>query len=183
MPFTHVKAFLNKLTESVANSHSNDFITSTDISATKRGLDIVPQSSVLDDEADTTTSGPIKIGSRVVDATLTSIAVGDRADLISDTFRRILINQTFNIGAQISIPFVGSPAARIDSTPLAGRKKIILVNIGSRSMFLGFTSGLTVNNGLEIEKDSIFDEFFGEGIPLFLISAGNGTNAVFMEMG
>lgn len=40
MPFAHIKAFLTKITETDAK-HSSDYVTSTDIGATKRALDVI----------------------------------------------------------------------------------------------------------------------------------------------
>ena len=48
MPFAHVKAFLNKLAQSVASPHSTDWITSTDVPTNKRAFDVnVKDESVI----------------------------------------------------------------------------------------------------------------------------------------
>jgi len=40
MPFTHVKAFLNKLAQDLSSPHSTDYITSSDVPTNKRAMDV-----------------------------------------------------------------------------------------------------------------------------------------------
>lgn len=138
---------------------------------------------IADGSADA--GGPLKVGTRTVDqasalpVTIDSVV----ADMISDLYRRLHINRAFNIGGQVVADTVTITAAQVDTTPLAGRQKIYIQNQGNQSIFLGFTSAVTSLTGLEIPRGFMFDDLWGESIPVFLIS-GTGTQAIrFLEVG
>lgn len=136
---------------------------------------------VADDAADS--FGSLKVGSRAM-ATLSAVsATNDRADLISDMYRRIYVNSSPNIAANLLKPTVSDIASQADATPLAGRKKVLVQNLSDKSIYLGVDNTVTVLTGIEIPKKGDFDTEWGENIEMWLISAaGITSNVRILEM-
>lgn len=93
------------------------------------------------------------------------------------------IRSAFNVGGQVVADTVTAAAAQIDTTPLVGRQKIYIQNLGNQSIFLGFDASVTVLTGLEIPKGFMFDDLWGETIPVFLISTIGTQTIRFLEVG
>lgn len=135
------------------------------------------RSEVADDAADS--GNPIKVGSRAVDGALSAIsASNDRADLISDMYRRVWMNDSANISVKNSAASVTTTAAEIVSSPLAGRRFITIQNRGNGDVYMGFDNTVTSSNGLVIPKGSSYTEKLGEDIDIWLISTDAGGEDV-----
>lgn len=129
--------------------------------------------SVADDAPDA--YNPIKVGSRSAPGPLTPLSnSNDRADLISDLYRRIYINDSSNIGLQSNDAgaISANTATQIAVTALGGRRRMIVQNRAKFSVFLGQT-GVTVNSGLEIRGGQSMNLDIGPDVPVFIIAAQN----------
>ena len=132
---------------------------------------------LADDAVDA--GGSLKVGSKVQPVTLTAVsAAGDRADLASDKYRRVHINDSCNIAAKPFSPVVTNTATQFAVTAQVGRKRLIIQNLSDKDIFLGVSNALTTANGLRIAKGATFDENWGEGLPIWLIAATGITSDV-----
>lgn len=124
------------------------------------------QGDVADDDADS--GNPLKVGSRTVDGVLGQIASGDRADMISDRYRRVYVNSSAAIAVQSSVASVTATAGPLMGTPLSGRRKVVIQNQGSKEVYLG---GATVSsaNGLEVKRRASIELELGEDVALYAV--------------
>ena len=127
---------------------------------------------------DTDSENPLKVGSRArfgnpLPAISTS---GDKADLISDEYRRIYTHNSAAVnianGAQ-SVDNVLETIMNSTGSNLTGRIEVMVQNRGGKSIFVGAT-GVSAANGIEIDKKSTLNLKLGDRIDLYAI----GTSAV-----
>jgi hypothetical protein len=144
---------------------------------------VAPVGNVADDAADA--GSPIKVGSRAVSGALAAVsATGDRADLLSDLYRRVWINDSPNIG-------VASAAVSVDTTvggialpasALAGRRRMIIQNnSSSQDVFVGPT-GVTAASGLIVPKKGSLALEIGENVALFGITSASSANVRVFQL-
>jgi len=144
--------------------------------------DIDIQSAVADDEVDT--ENPLKMGSRSVFGLLSAIsASGDKANLISDKYRRIYVNDSYQIGLKNSAATVSTTAAELASTPLAGRREIEIYNNSNKPIYLGFDNTVTSVNGFPIQPCSSYVVELGEDLDIWAIGEVASQNVRLIEIG
>ena len=125
---------------------------------------------INDDAADS--GGSLKVGSRshFASSALTALSTdGDRADLLSDAYRRVYINDAPNISAACVAVSVGTSEAALPAANLAGRTRMLVQNNGNVSIYVGPT-GVTTATGIEVSKGSTLALEAGQAINLFAIS-------------
>ncbi len=154
----------------------------SEISGSSGDLSVV--GNVADDAADS--GSPVKIGSRALDGASALSAISganDRADAVSDLYRRLWVNDSANVGVASVEVSVATTETAVPATELAGRKLLILQNQSNTgSIFVGPT-GVTISTGLEIPKRGSLEIPAGEGIALFgIVSSGTSACRVF-ELG
>lgn len=138
-----------------------------------------PVGNVADDAADS--ENPVKVGSRAETGALTAVADGDRADLLSDGFRRIYVNNSSNITVEETAVSVGTSATALPATNLTGRKKIYIQNLASAPIFLG-GSGVTTSNGIRIAAGAVWEDEVGDDVNLFAIKAAGTADVRVLEL-
>lgn len=137
---------------------------------------------IADDAADS--GGSLKAGSRSVDGLLTAVsATSDRADLISDMYRRVWTNDAPNVGQGYGALTVAAVAAEVLGTPLSGRTRILVQNLGDKAVYAGFDVSVTALNGIKIPKNASMELPFGEDLDLFMISASGSQDVRYFELG
>lgn len=138
---------------------------------------------VADDAPDT--ENPLKIGYRATNAVLSALsATGDKANAISDMYRRNYINEAGNVGWKVTAVGVTNTAAELGATPQAGRKKMLIQNLSSVSVYVGPANTVTTANGFEIPKDSAFEFELGENLDIWAIAATAGPHNIrYLEIG
>lgn len=165
-------------------SHTTDSIQigdGTDLLAVNADGSINVQSSVSGNVADNAadSGNPIKIGSRAYDGSsaLAALDAGDRADMLSDLYRRIFINDAPNVSVANAAFSVDTTAGGValGSNP-AGRTRILIQNNGDKSIFVG-AGTVTAANGLEVAKGATLALEAGEALALKAI-AESGTQDV-----
>lgn len=133
---------------------------------------------VADDAADS--GNPLKTGTRAVSGALAAVsATGDRADSISDLYRRHWVNTSANIAGSNAAVSVDTTAGGIAvfASPLAGRRKVQVQNLGNKAIFIGFGT-VTAANGMRIAGGATQTlEDFGPDLALKAI-AESGTQDV-----
>jgi len=137
-----------------------------------------PVGSVDDDGADT--EFPVKMGSKALSGALSAVsASGDRANMISDLYRRIYINDSPNIAAAAADFDVDNTVGGIalPTAALAGRRRMFIQNLGSNDVYLG-PSGVTTTSGFRLAKGSTVSLELGQNVALFGISGSATLNDV-----
>lgn len=132
---------------------------------------------VADDAADS--GNPMKIGTRAVSGALAAVsATGDRADAISDLYRRMWVNTAPNIAGSNAAVSVDTTAGGVAlfASPLAGRRKVEVQNLGNKAIFIG-TGTVTSSNGVRIAAGGTYSTDLGPDIALKAI-AETGTQDV-----
>lgn len=123
---------------------------------------------IADDAVDS--GNPLKIGFRAL-STLTAVsASGDRADAISDLYRRQYVNNSPNIGWKASTENATASALQILATALAGRKKVIIQNKGTKKIYVGNDNTVTTSSGFEIGVGQTWEIDFGQNLQVWVIS-------------
>lgn len=155
------------------NIASSDIDLQVDLDLTNLTADDAP-----DDE------NPLKIGFRAHDASSALGAVsadGDKANGISDLYRRQFINDAPNIGVNNESVTVGVTAVALPTTALAGRTRMMVQNVGTKSIFIGDGS-VTTANGIEVSKGGTLSLEVGEGVSLSAISGTAGQDVRVFEL-
>lgn len=143
------------------------------------GLWTVPVGTVADDAADD--ENPVKVGSRSVDGLLATVADGDRADLLSDSYRRIWVNKAGNVAISAAASTVGIAEVELAAVPTGGRISILVQNLGSKPIFLGPT-GVTTASGIALAPRANVSLDLGEDVNIFAISGTAGQDVRVMEL-
>jgi hypothetical protein len=146
---------------------------------TRGGLWTVPVGTVADDAADS--ENPVKVGSRAETGALTAVSDGDRADLLSDDFRRVWVNSGANVSVDETVVSVTTTATALPATALTGRRKIYIQNLDNAPIFLG-GSGVTIANGLRIAAGAVFEDEVGDDIGLFAIVSAGTAEVRILEL-
>lgn len=141
------------------------------------GLWTVPVGSVDDDAADT--ENPVKVGSKAPSGALAAVsATGDRANVISDMYRRIYINDSPNIAVLGGAVVVGNvTAVALPTTALAGRRRAFIQNLGSNDIYVG-ASGVTTATGMRVAKGATLSMEIGQNVDVYAIASSGASNDV-----
>lgn len=138
-------------------------------------LNVSPLGNVADDAVDS--GNPVKIGSRAVSGALTAVsASGDRADLLSDLYRRIWVNTAPNIAgsnAAVSITDAAGGTS-VFASPLPGRRRVLVQNLDNKAIYLGFGT-VTQANGIRVASNASWSDELGPNIDLKAISEAGET--------
>jgi len=140
---------------------------------------VAPVGTVADSVADT--ENPVKVGTKVMQ-TLSSVPLnGDRANAISDMYRRLYIHDAPNraiLGTPVSVL---ATATALPAANLPGRTRVSVQNRGNKSVFIGHST-VTLANGTEIAAggSAIFEA--GDQVNLFAISGTAGQDVRVLEL-
>jgi len=138
-------------------------------------LDVV--GNVADDGVDS--GNPLKVGSRAVSGALTALsATGDRADLLSDLYRRVWVNDSPNVASKLSTVTVSTTVAQIAATAQPGRKRIMIQNLSTKPIYIGPTNAVTAADGIRINKNTTMELPWGPDLPVWAISVAGVTSDV-----
>lgn len=135
-----------------------------------------PVGTVADDAADT--ENPIKVGSRALGGALAAIASGDRADMISDLYRRVYVNDSYNIAMLATAVNVTNTAVELIPTALGGRRQMVIQNLSNREIFIGPANTVTTANGFRIAAGATIGLDLGPNVTVWAIAANAGPFGV-----
>lgn len=135
-------------------------------------------------DGDVDNEDPLKMGSHAYDQSSVwgSVDAGDKANLASDVYRRIIMNDAPNLEIKASAVSVGLTAVNLTSTPIAGRMRINIQNNGDKSIFIGHAA-VTTSTGIEVSKGSTLSMEIGEGINPYAISTAAAQDVRVLELG
>jgi hypothetical protein len=147
------------------------------------GLWSVPVGSVDDDDVDS--EYPVKVGSRSEWGLLPALSAdGDRADLISDKYRRAYANTGSNIAANNQAVVVDDEAAVLlaAGSQLDGRRTYMVQNLGNRPIYIGKDVNVTTANGLRVAAGATLSVELGQDVALYAISTNDGQDVRLFEL-
>ena len=128
----------------------------------------VPVGTVADGVADN--ENPVKIGSKTVWGALVTTAVnGDRANLISDKFRRVYVNNGANIGIVPQPVTVTDTPVALPTTPQAGRRQLLIQNLYNRPIYVGGVT-VAVTTGFRVAAGATITLEAGQDIAVYAIA-------------
>lgn len=135
--------------------------------------------TAADDATDS--ENPVKIGSRALSGALAAVsASGSRADMVSDMYRRIMINDSPNISVNSRVLTVGAFEVAFP-TASPGRRRIMVQNTSSKDIYVGPT-GLTISTGLQIARGATLSLEIGQNVNLFAIASSAGNDVRIFEL-
>lgn len=147
-----------------------------DVNLKSTGIGFQVQGDVADDAVDA--GNPVKIGTRAVSGALTAVsAAGDRADAVSDVYRRIFINDSPNIGVATAASAITDTAAAILVAALAGRRRMILQNTGNAEVYVGGAS-VSSTNGLLVPRGGSLTLEIGPDVALNAVCATGKSSSL-----
>jgi hypothetical protein len=137
---------------------------------------------LADDAVDA--ENPLKVGSQSKSGLLTAIsASGDKANLLSDMYRRIFTNDAPNVAGGYGTASVTNAAAAIVAAS-AGRQSLLIQNNSATDFFVGTDASVTTANGVKVAKGGSIEVKIGQNINLFAIAASAGPhNARYLQLG
>jgi len=145
-------------------------------------VDLDLSNFVADDAPDT--ENPLKVGTRAKDGLLAAISASDdKADMISDMYRRLWVNNAPNVGWAVTQEAVAAVAAQKLAVPTPGRQRLLVQNQGDKSIWIGETVAVAVGDGFEVPKYSTLEIPFGEDLDIFAISTSGTQDVRWVELG
>lgn len=150
---------------------------------TSGALNVIPLGGIADDGVDS--GNPIKVGSRAVSGALTAVSTtGDRADLLSDLYRRVWVNTAPNVAGSNAAVTVDDTVGGVAlfASPLAGRRIVEIQNLGSKEIYMGFGT-VTTANGVRISGGATYQTELGPDLALKAIAGtGNTVNCRVLQL-
>jgi hypothetical protein len=91
-----------------------------------------------------------------------------------------------NTALENKVVTVGVTAVQLDASPLASRKRIMIQNDGSKSIFIG-ASDVTADNtaatgGIRLNKGAVLEWELGPGVAVYAISTDAGQDVRVLEI-
>jgi len=143
----------------------------------------VPVGTVADDVADT--ENPVKVGSKSVAGPLSAItSANNRANLISDKYRRVYVNDSANVAAKAQAVSVTNTAATLLATAsqLSGRKTYMIQNLGNKAIFIGNDATVTDASGFRISAGASLSVDLGPDVQLFAFAVSGTQDVRLLEV-
>lgn len=137
---------------------------------------------VADDAADS--GNPIKVGTRALSGALAAVSTtGDRADMISDLYRRLRVNNTPNVAGSNAAVAVDTTVGGVAvfASPLAGRVKAEVQNLGSKAIYIGFGTVSAVN-GTRIAAGATYTTDIGPDLALKAIAESGSQDVRVLQL-
>lgn len=113
-----------------------------------------------------------------------SVKIGDGTDFLA-------INADGSINAQfteagyaswkVTTASVGASEVQLVSTPLTGRTRVEIQNLGHKDVWIRQITGVSTSNGLKIPKGSSFEQALDAGASIFAISDGASADLRIAE--
>jgi len=134
---------------------------------------------VADDDTDA--GKPIKIGSRAISGLLGVVQTGDRADVISDLYRRIRTTSAPNISLAANTVSIPDTTATLICTSIAGRERVLVQNLGGKAMYVG-GSAVATTTGVRIAAGANMEIPLGPSVDLYGISSSGALDVRFLQV-
>lgn len=144
--------------------------------------------SRFDGEVDSiTTDGrdrAVKMGTRTVAAPLEVTSAGVRADMISDIFRRVYINDSPNVEFACDNVAVDTTVGGVQlaASAIVSRRRILIQNLASQPIFVG-PSGVTTLSGLRVAGGATLVLEAGPSLDFYAVAATGTADVRVFELG
>lgn len=151
------------------------------LSTSRGALWTTPVGTAADGAADD--EYPVKIGFRAM-STLTAVDANDRADGITDLYRRQWVNDSADIAATNAATSVDDTVGgtQLKVAALACRRNIMIQNLDNKAIYVGLT-GVTAATGMRIGAGASMMLDVGPNIDLYAIGDAAGADVRIMELG
>jgi hypothetical protein len=83
---------------------------------------------------------------------------------------------------QTSAQSITTTASELAATPLSGRKRMLIQNLGNKDIWIGPSSGVTDANGIKIPRGASAEFDFSETRDVFAITSNGTADVRLMEM-
>ena len=157
-------------------------LTNTSIAVTQSVTPWLVAGDIADDAPDAS-SDPVKVGSHSRWGALTALSNdADRADLISDKYRRIYVNNGSNIAIKALNLTAGATEVELKSgaTALPGRRTIMIRNNSNKEIYIGET-GVLATTGMILAAGSALSLDIGQDVAVFALGSTTGQNLRILE--
>lgn len=134
---------------------------------------VAPVGTVADGSADN--ERPVKVGSRALAGPLAPTASGNRADMISDLYRRLYVNTSANVAILAAAASV-TDTAGIIAAALGGRRTIMVSNRGNKPIYIG-SAAVTAAAGFIVSAGATISVDLGQNVDLYAIADTGQTIA------
>jgi len=112
-----------------------------------------------------------------------SVKVGDGTDFLAiNGDGSINITQASATAATYGEETVTTTATKIIASNLAGRRKVIVQNLGSKDMFFGHNVSVTAATGVRVSAGSSIELEFGPSLDVYAITAASTADARYLEV-
>jgi hypothetical protein len=108
-------------------------------------------------------------------------AAGDRGHLLMDLYRRLMVRDSNDVAYKVTQATVSTTESEVVGTPLAGRKSVIIQNVGNNDVYLKEATGVSTANGIKIPKKASMSFSFGEALNLFMIADTASSDVRILE--
>lgn len=125
----------------------------------------------LNGDDDVDSEDPLKVGTRAVTGPLGQVsASGDKANMISDRYRRLYTLDTANIAVLASQQDVDNAGeVQLAASALSGRRKLFIQNLSnSQDIYIGAT-GVTTADGFQIRRGSTWEFALGADVSFYAV--------------
>lgn len=156
--------------------------TNSSLAVTQSTSPWVVAGGVADDDVDS--QNPIKVGSRSEWGALAAVShTNDRADLISDKYRRVYVNNGSNIAARNLNVTVGASEVELKSgaSALEGRRLLMIQNLSNKEIYLGKT-GVSSTNGLVLAARATMSLDVGQDVAIFALGSTTSQDVRVFEL-
>lgn len=111
-----------------------------------------------------------------------SVRLGDGTNLTSVTPDGALhVSMAANTEVKHSAQSVTTTASQIAATALGNRRRILIQNKGSRSIFIGGSNTVTDANGIEVSRGGSFEDEIGPDAELWAIAEAGSQDVRILE--
>jgi len=112
-----------------------------------------------------------------------SIKIGDGTDFLAIAGDgSIAVTQASATAATYGEETVTTTATKIIASNLAGRRKVIVQNLGSKDMFFGHNVSVTAATGVRVSAGSSIELEFGPSLDVYAITAASTADARYLEV-
>lgn len=140
---------------------------------------VAPVGTVADDIADT--ENPVKVGTKVRQTIAAVTLTGNRADLISDMYRRLYVHDSPNRVSKATATVAGLAAVALPGSPLAGRTRVQVQNLSNKDIYLG-DAAVSTASGLRVSPGATESVEIGDQCILYAIAGTAALDVRVLEL-
>lgn len=144
-------------------------------------------SLVFSDVADDAVSSenPIPVGgvAKTTVSALTALsATGDKSELLMDLYRRVFVNDSYNVAWKVTKVTVANTATQVAATALVGRRMVNIINKSGKKVWIKNANTVaTDETSVEIDNNASAEFLLGEALPIYAIVASGTADIAVME--